>query len=96
MAQEREVADENNLVTLAEMATNNVLDQLELDKLQPEHIEEIKMIMRNEIRRVEIELSVMIMDMRNLFAADIEALKTAGKLPDDHFLNVVRETANAG
>ena len=96
MADLPRVADEGNLITLADMAINNVFDQLDLDALTDEHKEEIREIMRNEIRRVEIELSVMIMDMRNLFADDIEALKTTGKLPDDHFLNVVRETANAG
>jgi hypothetical protein len=88
------VPNEGDLVTLADMSSMNVFAQLEIDN--PELAEEIKLVISGEIRRVEIELSIMMMDMRKNFAEDIASLKAKGVLPEGHILNVLEEQAHAG
>ena len=88
-----QVANEGDLITLADMSTLNVFAQLEIK--DPELAAEIKQVMQAEIRRVEIELSIMMMDLRKNFEEDIAALKATGLLPEGHILNVSRESTNA-
>lgn len=84
-----QVPNENTLVSLADMATMNVFAQLQIDN--PELAAEIKAVMAGEIRRVEIELSIMLSDIRDSFSKDVESLRETGKLPDDHMLHVLME-----
>jgi hypothetical protein len=78
--------NESNLVTLADMAAMNVFSQVKIDN--PALAEEITLVMKGEIRRVEIELSIMLTDLKASFEADVAALKTIGKLPEDSMLAV--------
>ena len=93
MADLPQVADEGDLVTLATMSTMNVFAQLEIDN--PELADEIRLVIACEIRRVEIEFSIMMMDLRKNFEEDVASLKEKGLLPDGHILNVMSEQANA-
>ena len=93
MANLPQVANEGDLVTLADMSAMNVFAQLQIDN--PELAAEIKMVIAGEIRRVEIELSIMMMDLRKNFAEDVASLKASGVLPEGHILNVLEETARA-
>ena len=88
-----QVANEGDLVTLASMSTMNVFAQLEIS--DPELADEIKLVISGEIRRVEIEFSIMLMDLRKNFEEDVASLKEKGLLPDGHILNVLEEQANA-
>lgn len=88
------VPNEQDLVTLADCSIANVFSQLEIT--DPALAEEIEIVVRNEIRRVEIELSLMISDMRKNFEEDIKSLKETGVLPEAHILNVLGEQAHAG
>ena len=88
-----QVANEGDLITLADMSTLNVFAQLEIK--DPELAAEIKQVMQAEIRRVEIELSIMMMDLRKSFEEDIAALKAAGQLPEGHILNGPQESTDA-
>jgi hypothetical protein len=75
----------DGMVTLADMASMNVFAQLTIDN--PALAEEIKLVMAGEIRRVEIELSIMITDLKKSYDDDIAALKAQGtELPADHDL----------
>jgi hypothetical protein len=86
-----QVANEGDLITLADMSTLNVLAQLEIK--DPELAAEIKQVMQAEIRRVEIELSIMITDLKKSYDDDIAALKVQGKsLPADHDLTPIELT----
>ena len=87
------VPNEQDLITLADMSTLNVFAQLEIK--DPELAAEIKQVMQAEIRRVEIELSIMMMDLRKNFAEDVASLKASGVLPEAHILIVLEETARA-
>jgi hypothetical protein len=84
------------MVTLADMASQNVFAQLNIDN--PELAQEILSVMQGEIRRVEIELSIMLTDLKKSYDGDIAALKAEGKsLPADHDLTPVELTeANCG
>ncbi len=93
MADLPQVANEGDLVTLADMSAMNVFAQLQIDN--PELAAEIKMVIAGEIRRVEIELSIMMMDLRKSFGEDIAALKAAGQLPEGHILNGPQESTDA-
>ena len=93
MANLPQVANEGDLVTLADMSAMNVFAQLQIDN--PELAAEIKMVIAGEIRRVEIELSIMMMDLRKSFGEDIAALKAAGQLPEGHILNGPQESTDA-
>ena len=93
MADLPQVANEGDLVTLADMSAMNVFAQLQIDN--PELAAEIKMVIAGEIRRVEIELSIMMMDLRKSFEEDIAALKAAGQLPEGHILNGPQESTDA-
>ncbi len=93
MANLPQVANEGDLVTLADMSAMNVFAQLQIDN--PELAAEIKMVIAGEIRRVEIELSIMMMDLRKSFEEDIAALKAAGQLPEGHILNGPQESTDA-
>ena len=93
MADLPQVANEGDLVTLADMSAMNVFAQLQIDN--PELAAEIKMVIAGEIRRVEIELSIMMMNLRKNFEEDIASLKAAGQLPEGHILNVSQENAGA-
>ena len=93
MADLPQVANEGDLVTLADMSAMNVFAQLQIDN--PELAAEIKMVIAGEIRRVEIELSIMMMNLRKSFEEDIAALKAAGQLPEGHILNVSQESTDA-
>jgi hypothetical protein len=95
MAAEQEllqVPNEETLVSLADMATMNVFAQLKIHN--PELLAEITAVMKGEIRRVEIELSIMLSDIRDSFSKDVAELRASGKLPDDHMLHVLMETAH--
>jgi hypothetical protein len=82
------------MMTLADMASQNVFAQLKIDS--PALAEEIRQVMSGEIRRVEIELSIMLTDLKASYDADIAALKEQGKsLPSDHDLTPIPETARA-
>ena len=73
------------LLSLADLASQNVLPSLTIS--DPALAEEIKAVMSGEIRRVEIELSIMITDLKKSYDDDIAALKAQGKsLPADHDL----------
>lgn len=73
------------MLSLADLASQNVFAQLTIDN--PELAAEITQVMQGEIRRVEIELSIMLTDLKNSYSSDIAALKTQGKtLPADHDL----------
>lgn len=77
---------EGQMMTLADLASQNVFAQLTIS--DPALAEEIKAIMSGEIRRVEIELSIMITDLKKSYDDDIAALKAQGKsLPVDHDLS---------
>lgn len=93
MADLPQVANEGDLITLADMSTLNVFAQLEIK--DPELAAEIKQVMQAEIRRVEIELSIMMMDLRKNFAEDVAALKASGVLPEGHILNGPQESTDA-
>ncbi len=93
MADLPQVANEGDLVTLADMSAMNVFAQLQIDN--PELAAEIKMVIAGEIRRVEIELSIMMMDLRKNFEEDIAALKATGQLPEGHILNGPQESTDA-
>ena len=93
MANLPQVANEGDLVTLADMSAMNVFAQLQIDN--PDLAAEIKMVIAGEIRRVEIELSIMMMDLRKSFEEDIAALKAAGQLPEGHILNGPQESTDA-
>ncbi len=93
MADLPQVANEGDLVTLADMSAMNVFAQLQIDN--PDLAAEIKMVIAGEIRRVEIELSIMMMDLRMSFEEDIAALKAAGQLPEGHILNGPQESTDA-
>ena len=93
MANLPQVANEGDLVTLADMSAMNVFAQLQIDN--PELAAEIKMVIAGEIRRVEIELSIMMMGLRKSFEEDIAALKAAGQLPEGHILNGPQESTDA-
>ncbi len=93
MADLPQVANEGDLVTLADMSAMNVFAQLQIDN--PDLAAEIKMVIAGEIRRVEIELSIMMMDLRKSFEEDIAALKAAGQLPEGHILNGPQESTDA-
>jgi hypothetical protein len=93
MADLPQVKNEGDLVTLADMSTMNVFAQLEIDDL--DLAEEIRLVIAGEIRRVEIEFSIMLMDLRKNFSEDIASLKAAGKLPEGHILDVLGESAGA-
>jgi hypothetical protein len=79
-----QVPRENALVSLADMATMNVFAQLKVD--DPALAEEITQVVHGEIRRIEIEFSIMLLDLKDSFAADVETLRSSGKLPEDHML----------
>ena len=80
------------LLSLADLASMNVFAQLTIDN--PALAEEIKSVMAGEIRRVEIELSIMMTDLKKSYDEDIDALKAEGKaLPADHDLQPL-ETSN--
>ena len=71
--------------TLADMASQNVFAQLTVT--DPALAEEIKLVMSAEVRRIEVELSIMLTDLKKSYDDDIEALKAQGKsLPSDHDL----------
>ena len=75
----------DGLMSLADLASMNVFAQLTIDN--PALAEEIKSVMAGEIRRVEIELSIMMTDLKKSYDEDIDALKAEGKtLPADHDL----------
>jgi hypothetical protein len=93
MAHLPEVANEGDLITLASMSTMNVFAQLEIK--DPALADEIKLVVAGEIRRVEIEFSIMLMDLRKNFEEDVASLKEKGLLPEAHILNVLGES-NAG
>ena len=93
MADLPEVPNEGDLITLAQCSIMNVMAQLDIDN--PELAEEIATVMRNEIRRVENEFFISLLDMRKTFAEDVKSLKEKGLLPDGHILNVLEEQANA-
>ncbi len=79
------------MMSLADMASLNVFAQVKIDN--PALAEEIKQVMSGEIRRVEIELSLMLTDLKKSYDDDIEALKAQGKsLPSDHDLTPVELT----
>ncbi len=81
------------MLSLADLASQNVFAQLAIDN--PALAEEIKAVMSGEIRRVEIELSIMITDLKKSYDDDIAALKAQGKsLPEDHDLTPL-QAANA-
>jgi hypothetical protein len=92
------MADDTNaqpreMITLADMASMNVFAQLQIDN--PELAAEIKAVMSGEIRRVEIELSLMLTDLKKSYDDDIAALRTDGKvLPADHDLTSLVRVAN--
>jgi hypothetical protein len=67
----------DGMVTLADMASMNVFSQVAIDN--PALAEEIKLVMSAEIRRVEIELSIMLSDLKKSYDDDIAALKAQGK-----------------
>lgn len=74
------------MLSLADLASQNVFAQLAID--DPSLADEIKQVMSGEIRRVEIELSIMITDLKKSYDDDIAALKAQGKsLPADHDLS---------
>jgi hypothetical protein len=93
MADLPQVQNENNLVTLADMSTMNVFAQLEIDN--PELAEEIKQVIAGEIRSIEINFSLLLLDLRKSFEDDVASLKEKGLLPEGHLLNVLGES-NAG
>ena len=73
------------MLSLADLASQNVFAQLTVS--DPALADEIKSVMSGEIRRVEIELSIMITDLKKSYDDDIAALKAQGKsLPADHDL----------
>ena len=73
------------MLSLADLASMNVFAQLTIS--DPALSEEIKAVMHGEIRRVEIELSIMLTDLKKSYDDDIAALKAQGKsLPADHDL----------
>ena len=77
---------EGQMMTLADLASQNVFAQINIDN--PALADEIKQVMSGEIRRVEIELSIMLSDLRKSYDDDIAALKAQGKsLPADHDLS---------
>ena len=82
-----QVPRENNLVSLADMAKQNIFAQLTIDN--PELAEEIAAVISGEIRRIEIEFSIMLADLKDSFAVDVELLKAEGKLPEDHMLHAL-------
>ena len=76
---------DGQMVSLADMASQNVFAQLSIDN--PELAQEIIAVMDAEIRRVEIELSIMLTDLKKSFDDDIAALKAKGiSLPEGHML----------
>jgi hypothetical protein len=79
------------MLSLADLASQNVFAQLKIDN--PALADEIKQVMSGEIRRVEIELSIMITDLKKSYDDDIAALKAQGKsLPADHDLTPIELT----
>ena len=79
------------MMTLADLASQNVFAHLAIDN--PALADEIKAVMSGEIRRVEIELSIMISDLKKSYDDDIAALKAQGKsLPADHDLTPIELT----
>lgn len=77
---------DGQIMTLADMSAMNVFAQVSVDN--PALAEEIKQVMSAEIRRVEIELSIMLTDLKKSYDDDIAALKAQGKtLPADHDLS---------
>jgi hypothetical protein len=80
------------MVSLADLSAMNVFSQWRIN--DPALAEEIKTVMSGEIRRVEIELSIMLSDLKKSYDDDIAALKAQGKsLPADHDLQPL-EIAN--
>jgi hypothetical protein len=76
----------DGMLSLADMASQNVFAQLKIDNI--ELANEITQVMQGEIRRVEIELSIMLTDLKKSYDDDIEALKAQGKsLPANHDLS---------
>ena len=74
------------MMSLADMASLNVFAQVKIDN--PALAEEIKQVMSGEIRRVEIELSLMLTDLKKSYDDDIAALEAKGlSLPADHDLS---------
>ncbi len=83
---------DGQMLSLADMASQNVFAQVVIN--DPALAEEIKQVMSAEIRRVEIELSIMLTDLKASYDTDIAALKAQGKtLPADHELQPL-ETVN--
>jgi len=83
---------DGQMMTLADTSTLNVFAQLESLSLADDVKAEIKLVMSAEIRRIEIELSMMLTDLKASFEADIEALRKAGKvLPEDHMLQPLQQ-----
>ncbi len=79
------------MMSLADMASLNVFAQVKIDN--PALAEEIKQVMSGEIRRVEIELSLMLTDLKKSYEDDIAALKAKGlSLPEDHDLTPIELT----
>jgi hypothetical protein len=57
--------------------------------VNPDLADEIMAVVSGEIRRIEIEFSIMLTDLRDSFATDIAMLKAEGKLPEDHILHAL-------
>ncbi len=81
---------DGQMISLADMASLNVFAQLQIDN--PALAEEIKQVMSAEVRRIEIELSLMMTDLKRSFDDDIESLRATGKvLPEDHLLSPAQQ-----
>ena len=89
MADELRVEREDDLITLADCSIANVHDQLpELTKLEesnPALAAEIALIIRSEVRSLEINFSLLLSDLRKSFEEDL------ARLPADHMLNVMAD-----
>ena len=87
-------AEQESMVTLADTVVMNVMAQLEID--DPAVVQEIITVVKNEVRALEIQFSIALIDMRKGFQEEIDALKASGTpLSKDHFLSVLEEVEQA-
>lgn len=78
---------DGQMISLADAASANVFAQLETLVIADDVRAEIKQVMSAEVRRIEIELSMMLTDLKASYDKDIADLKAQGKtLPADHDL----------
>ncbi len=83
---------DDGLITLADASIANVRAQIdalpELSKLEesnPALAAEIELIIRSEIRSIEINFSLLLSDLRKNFEEDL------ARLPAEHMLNVMAQ-----